>query len=303
MAKILKGYRHSYGPSEAETYVKKNKLYPEREAFFRPVVQDFLKTEALGKKVLDVGCGDGNWCCEAAECGAKSVDGFDIQKDMVELAKKTTAQYSSVNIRVGDVMAMPYDDNSFDVAISIYVTCSVTFETLTKHFEELHRVLVPGGKALVHNLSHPFYETLYLYDEDDEASVRKSIDKVLQVQRGFSSLAEVNNAFEEFGQVSCTCFATNENGLLFHITDTNQLINEQAIWVKTDYMTFPNYFYNEKYLTDQIMAAGFSINKVENPYTEERRVAYNLANPSGKKIDKKEVEHPRTLFYHLLNVK
>ena len=42
------------------------------------------------------------------ECGAKSVDGFDIQEGMVELAQQATAQYSSVNICVGDVMNMPY---------------------------------------------------------------------------------------------------------------------------------------------------------------------------------------------------
>ena len=115
---------------------------------------------------------------------------FNIQEDMVEIAKKTTAQYSSVNICVGDVMAMPYEDNSFDVAISIYVTCNLPIETLTKHFEELHRVLVATswksiGKYI--DLSDLFYQTLYLYDEDDEASVtvKKSVAKVLLIQKGF----------------------------------------------------------------------------------------------------------------------
>ena len=37
---------------------------------------------------------------------------------MVELAKQATAQYSSVNICVGDVMDMPYNG---DVAISVYL--------------------------------------------------------------------------------------------------------------------------------------------------------------------------------------
>ena len=52
----------------------------------------------------------------------KSVDGFDIQEEMVELAKQATSQFSTVNIRVGDVMDMPYDDNTFDVALSFYIT-------------------------------------------------------------------------------------------------------------------------------------------------------------------------------------
>ena len=42
----------------------------------------------------------------------------------MKLAKQAiaTAQYgSSVNICVGDVMKMPYDDNTFDIAMSLYV--------------------------------------------------------------------------------------------------------------------------------------------------------------------------------------
>ena len=61
---------------------------------------------------------------------------------MVELAKQATAQYSSVNICVGDVMDMPYNDNTFDVAISVFVTCNLPNEVVIKHFEELSRVLL-----------------------------------------------------------------------------------------------------------------------------------------------------------------
>ena len=65
--------------------------------------------------MIDIGCESGDRACLAAECDAKIVDGFDIQEGMVELAQQATAQYGSVNICVGDVMDMPYDDNTFDV--------------------------------------------------------------------------------------------------------------------------------------------------------------------------------------------
>ena len=61
---------------------------------------------------------------------------------MVELAKQATAQYSSVNICVGDVMDMPYNDNTFDVAISVFVTCNLSNEVLTKYFVKLSWVLL-----------------------------------------------------------------------------------------------------------------------------------------------------------------
>ena len=51
-----------------------------------------------------------------------------VQEDMVQLAKQATSQFNTVNIRVGDVMDMPYDDNTFDVALSFYVTCGLRLE-------------------------------------------------------------------------------------------------------------------------------------------------------------------------------
>ena len=85
--------------------------------------------------------------CLAAhvECSAKSVDEFAIQEVMVELAKQATVQYSSVNICVGDVMDMPYNDNTFDVTISVFTTCNLPNKLLTKHFVELNRYSLNYG--------------------------------------------------------------------------------------------------------------------------------------------------------------
>ena len=79
-----------------------------------------------------------------------------------ELAKQATAQFSTVSIRLGDVKNMPYDDNSFDIALSIFVTCELPIKVISEHFKELHRVLVPGGKALMLNLSDSKYQRMFL---------------------------------------------------------------------------------------------------------------------------------------------
>jgi len=54
-----------------------------------------------------------------------------------------------VHIQVGDAADMPYDDDSFDVAISLFVMCNLSPESFVKHFQELNRVLVLGGKAIL----------------------------------------------------------------------------------------------------------------------------------------------------------
>ena len=67
---------------------------------------------------------------------------------MLLSATATSHLQDMVHIQVGDAADMPYDDDSFDVAISLFVTCNLSPEVYAKHFEELKRVLTPGGKAI-----------------------------------------------------------------------------------------------------------------------------------------------------------
>ena len=166
-------YVHSqkYSSTEVEWFAQNTKEEPEYLAFLFPAVNEYLKSEISGKSILDIGCGIGNWCYKAALYGAKSVEGFDIQEDMMQLAKQATSQFSTVNIRAGDVMDMPYDDNTFDVALSLYVTCCLRLETCISHYKELYRVLNPGGKAIVVNFSKPAFEGMFLRSGADRAIV------------------------------------------------------------------------------------------------------------------------------------
>ena len=285
------------GFSGVQTFAKNNKLDVLTEAFVYPALKAFLEAEAPGKKVLDIGCGSGDWVCLAVECGAKSVDGFDIQEGMVELAQQATAQYSSVNICVGDVMDMPYDDNTFDVAISIFVTCNLPIEALTKHFEELDRVLVPGGKALVLNLSNPAFQPL-LITGADEVAVKEKIDKALKLLPNFPSQLQINKAFGELKEVIRGCFAKDEQGSVFLVENVHQLTIGQAVWCKTQILPFPNYYYNDQFITDITVASGLHIDYVENFCTEERRIYCNTANPEAR-ISKTATENPYALMYHV----
>ena len=65
-------------------------------AFLDSPIAQSLKSLVYGKTVLDIGCGVGDWCSLVAQCGAKSVHGFDIQEEMVELAKQATSHLDNV---------------------------------------------------------------------------------------------------------------------------------------------------------------------------------------------------------------
>ena len=72
---------------------------------------------------MDIACGKGTWSYIAAQYSPKSVDGFDIDEEMVQLAKQATSEFNTVNIHVGDMRNMPYDDNMLDVVSGMHVTC------------------------------------------------------------------------------------------------------------------------------------------------------------------------------------
>ena len=268
------------------------------KAFLDETVETFFEKEAPGKRVLDIGCGSGVWCSLAARYGAKSVDGFDKEEGMVELAKKTTAQYNTVSIQLGDIMNMPYADNTFDVALSMYVTCELPIEILSKHFTELHRVLAPGGKALVLNLSNPIYQETYLTDGANKAVVQKKTDDIVACLPSHPSHQQLNEAFADLHEVVSMCFAYNKNDSLFHVKNVDQLVNGQTVLIKTCVIIFPDVYYDDQFLVDQTKAAGLHIDRIENTFTEERRTLHNILNPQAT-LSKDVVDHPFHLFYHI----
>lgn len=269
-----------------------------KRAFLNPTMEHLLKSEIPGKKVLDVGCGAGIWCYQAARLGARIVHGFDIQEDIVQIAKQATSEQSTVSITVGDVENMPYCNNEFDVAISLYITCNLPKEKLNKHFKELYRVLVPGGKAFVLSLSQSAYDTLYLTAEASKTVMEEKINSILAKLPTYPTTLQVSKAFENFDEILRACFAIDKTGNIYRVTNVGQLSNGQTIWNKKELAVFPDYYYSDHFLKYQIMASGLNIDQIQNIFTEERRMAYNNANPKFK-IDKIFVTNPCALMYHL----
>ena len=284
-----------YGPIEVKSFAEKSARL--KNAFLDPTIGKFLEMEAPGKRILDIGCGTGDWSYQAARYGAKSVDGFDKQQEMVELAKQATAQFNTVNIQVGDIMNMPYDDNTFDIALSIFVTCELPIEVLSKHFRELHRVLVPGGKALVLNLSKAAFQTS-LADGTDEAVVQKKIDQMLASIPDHPSQQQLCKVFEDLHEAVFACFAYDKDGSLFHVKDVNQLVSGQPVLRKTPITTFPDFYYDNQTLIDQTIAGGLHVDRIENVFTEERRILHNALNPEAP-CGKSVIDHPLYLLHHI----
>lgn len=104
-----------------------------------------------GEHVLDLGCGAGLDSLVAAQMVGPegSVTGIDMTPEMLAKARAGAAELGVGNVTFveGEAERLPFADESFDVVISNGVIDLIPDKDAV--FSELHRVLVPGGRIQV----------------------------------------------------------------------------------------------------------------------------------------------------------
>jgi len=103
-----------------------------------------------GDRVLDACCGTGDLAIAARRAGAGAVVGLDFSERMLERARRKDRAIEWVR---GDVLALPFDDGSFDAATVGFGVRNV--EDLEAGLRELRRVLRPGGRLGVLEITTP----------------------------------------------------------------------------------------------------------------------------------------------------
>ena len=115
-----------------------------------------LADEPRPLKVLDVACGTGDFTIEIAQKVSKGSEvlGVDISDGMIAVGVEKLAKLGmDVKLEVADCEALPYEDNTFDrISVGFGVR---NFEHLELGLSEMYRVLTPGGKLVILELSVP----------------------------------------------------------------------------------------------------------------------------------------------------
>ena len=102
-----------------------------------------------GDRVLDSCCGTGDLAIAAAAAGG-NVTGVDFSKPMLERARRKAPELEWIE---GDALALPFADESFDAATVGFGVRNLS--ELDKGLHELRRVLRPGGRLAILEITRP----------------------------------------------------------------------------------------------------------------------------------------------------
>ena len=113
----------------------------ERLGFFRGL-------DLAGKRVLDVGCGQGPDLLAMSKLGAGELFGLDMAPNAVKLAGRVL-EGKSAYLVVADALALPFRSGYFDVVNVSHMLHHHPWPLVKTIISEIARVLKPGGMLVV----------------------------------------------------------------------------------------------------------------------------------------------------------
>lgn len=138
-----------YGSKEnLQTRVDIHKLYSQAPFLFADWALNQIELTGY-EKALDAGCGSGAWLFPLASrlaTNGGSVVGLDLSEGMLADIRDEANKYPNLELRLGDVQDLPFDDDSFDFVMANFMLYHVP--EINKGIQELKRILKPGGKFM-----------------------------------------------------------------------------------------------------------------------------------------------------------
>ncbi|HLA06705.1 MAG TPA: class I SAM-dependent methyltransferase [Anaerolineales bacterium] len=124
-----------------------------------------------GDRVLEVACGTGRATVElASRLGADGrLDALDLSEAMLGHAQRKVAErglLNKVELKIGSAQVLPYPSQTFDILYNSYMFDLIAVTQFKSILEEFKRVLKPGGKMILVNMSKDtsrktLYERVY----------------------------------------------------------------------------------------------------------------------------------------------
>ena len=117
-----------------------------------------------GQRVLDAACGTGRASVALARAVGSTgqLDALDLTAAMLEQARAKIGQLGlgdHVHFELGNVKELPYPDETFDLVYNGAMFDLIPLDGFAPIVQEFKRVLKPGGKLVLVNMSKPHART------------------------------------------------------------------------------------------------------------------------------------------------
>ncbi|MDN3724039.1 methyltransferase domain-containing protein [Aequorivita sp. SDUM287046] len=163
-----RGYIYTGSPASAEDYLKQGQHQVN-------MLKEYAKLQP-GHAILDIGSGIGRTAIALTDYinESGSYEGFDVVERGVQWCNSRIHKeypnfnfqyvplfndlYNTAKLKATEFI-FPYADNSIDVAFSFSVFTHMQIEEIQHYFNQIHRILKPGGVCL---------STFFLYDDTSE---------------------------------------------------------------------------------------------------------------------------------------
>lgn len=142
MAAAWDGHEGDHWTEQADRYDTAGRRYRQRLVEWASV--------ASGDRVLDIGCGAGQFTTEVARKAVPgAVLGVDLSGRMLELARRRSqaAGLDNVTFEQADAQVHPFEEAAFDVAVSGFG--AMFFNDRPVAFANIGRALRPGGSLVM----------------------------------------------------------------------------------------------------------------------------------------------------------
>lgn len=109
-----------------------------------PIINELTKRLPKGARVLDLGCGPGQFTKYLVDQGLVA-EGVDISDEMLAIAR---ARVPKVTFRKMDMRKLEYPDHTFDGILAAYSIIHIPAAELPGVFAGIRRVIRPNGYVL-----------------------------------------------------------------------------------------------------------------------------------------------------------
>ena len=182
-----------------DSYMRKISLGRERK--LRELTVRWAQVQP-GEDVLEVGCGTGSLTLAAKRQTGPSgaVCGIDVLPEMIAQSRQKAAEAGAdVDFRLGGINAIPYPDESFDTVLCSFMIFHMSEMVRRQGLAEILRVLRPGGRLFVLDLSQPPGSVARRVTGVAFHWLKDDLGDLLPLLGGFTDVQTVTAPFRVFG--------------------------------------------------------------------------------------------------------